>query len=318
MASLRGKWAQQLTRLARPRMPESLPVELHRRRIYVLPTAFGGFIILLLATMLLGALNYNNNPALLLGLLLGAIAIASTIIAHLQLAGLRVEAIDAEPIQAGTPLQVRLALSCTDQRRRSGLRLDIEHSTAFCSLQPCGSAFPELRLASKRRGWRQLDRIRISTTQPLGLVRAWSWVWPTTPLLVYPKAEAAGPPLPTDTVVATQSRLQAQGEDLQQLRPYHTGDARHAIAWKHSARRATLLVREYEQPIGGEIVLDWHRLTALPHEARIARLAHWVGQAEREARRYQLRLPGHPPLGPARGPQHQHQCLRALALLPYA
>jgi hypothetical protein len=38
----------------------------------VLPTRFGLFVATLLAAMLLGALNYNNNPALLLALLLAA------------------------------------------------------------------------------------------------------------------------------------------------------------------------------------------------------------------------------------------------------
>ena len=59
---------------ARPRAPEPLPVRLDRRRIYILPTAFGGFLVALLATMAVGALNYNNNPALLLCLLLAACA----------------------------------------------------------------------------------------------------------------------------------------------------------------------------------------------------------------------------------------------------
>ena len=54
--------------LARPRRPEALPVTLDRHRIYVLPTGFGLFLGTLLAVMLLGALNYNNNPALLLAL----------------------------------------------------------------------------------------------------------------------------------------------------------------------------------------------------------------------------------------------------------
>ena len=49
-----------------------MPKRLDRHRIYVLPTGFGLFLAALLAVMLLGALNYNNNPALLLALLAGA------------------------------------------------------------------------------------------------------------------------------------------------------------------------------------------------------------------------------------------------------
>ena len=57
--------------LTRPRGPETLPVSIDRRRVYVLPTRFGLFYYALLMCMAAGALNYNNNPALLLCLLLG-------------------------------------------------------------------------------------------------------------------------------------------------------------------------------------------------------------------------------------------------------
>ena len=93
---------RKLETLARPRQPEALPVAFDRKRIYILPTAFGLFFIVLLMTMGIGALNYNNNPALLLCLLLGGAANTSLIAAHLQLSGLRSWRIDAEPVPAGT------------------------------------------------------------------------------------------------------------------------------------------------------------------------------------------------------------------------
>ena len=101
------------------------------------------------------------------------------------------------------------------------------------------------------------------------------------------------------------------------MRPYRRGDARRAIAWKPSARRDTLMVREYEQPVGADVVLDWRQLSGLDHEARIQRLARWVDEAEREGRRYRLDLPGQASLGPAAGALQRHACLRALALLPH-
>lgn len=137
-----------------------------------------------------------------------------------------------------------------------------------------------------------------------------------TALLVYPAVEVDGPPLPEPGGASRQTRVDAAGEELHHLRAYRPGDAQHTIAWKPSARRDTLLVREYERPVGREVVLDWSALAALPQEARIARLTHWIELAERQARRTRLVLPGQPPIGPASGPTHRHQCLRALALLP--
>ena len=117
-----------------PRAPETLPVQLGRRRIYVLPTRFGLFFALLLLAMGLGALNYNNNPALLLMLLLAGAAHTSLLAAHLQLSGLGFNAIGAEPVTAGTPLTVRLHARAASGRERRGLRVDCEDASAILSL----------------------------------------------------------------------------------------------------------------------------------------------------------------------------------------
>src|SRR5918993_4339673 len=120
-----------LERFVRPREPEAFPVELHRRRIYVLPTPFGLFFALLLLAMGLGALNYNNNPALLLMLLLAGAAHTSLLAAHLQLSGLGFNAIGAEPVTAGTPLAVRLHARAAAGRERRGPRVDCEGVSAI-------------------------------------------------------------------------------------------------------------------------------------------------------------------------------------------
>lgn len=311
-----SRWAR-LQLLARPRSPEALPQRLDRRRIYVLPTRFGLFVATLLAAMLLGALNYNNNPALLLALLLAAAAVASAIAAHLQLSGVQIDTIAAEPVAAGQTLRLRIDLSVRDPRARHGLHLQLGEHQAWTDLPPQGRTEVELDVPTQRRGWLDLARIRVSSTQPLGLVRAWSWVWPEQPLLVYPHPEAQGPGLPERGSDPLHTRAHASGDELHQLRPYRAGDPTRSIAWKHSARRDSLLVREYEKPVGIEVMLDWRTLAPMAAEARIARLARWVDLAEREGRRYTLLLPGQPALGPGQGASHHHLCLRALALLPH-
>jgi len=311
-----ARW-QQLQHLARPRHPEHLPRRFDRRRIYVLPTRFGLFIAVLLSAMLLGALNYNNNPALLLALLLATVSIASAISAHLQLSALQVDAVSAEPVTAGAPLRLRISLSRNDTRARRGLQVEHGGVAAFGHLVDSDQIEVDLDLPTHQRGWFDLERIRIATTQPLGLVRAWSWVWPETPLLVSAAPEPHAPALPESGGDPLHTRVHASGDELHQLRPYRAGDPTRSIAWKHSARRDTLLVREYEKPVGVEIVLDWRQLSPLPAEARIARLAHWVDLAEREGRRYTLTLPGQPVLGPGNGSAHHHLCQRALALMPH-
>lgn len=315
---LRERVERRFAKWIRPRAPETLPALIDRRRVYVLPTRFGLFYAALVLAMLLGALNYNNNPALLLALLLGAAGLASLIVAHLQLSGLRVDAIGAEPVAAGQSLHVQLALSFDDGRTRSGLRIRVQNMANIASV-PSGNSrtVATLELPTQTRGWFDSGRIRLFTTQPLGLAEAWSWTWPRASLLVYPAPEQPAPPLPPSSGQAHSARLNPNGEEMHHLRAYRPGDALHAIAWKPSARRDALLVREYERPQGGELQLEWQALSNLPHEQRIRRLAAWIDAAEREGRRYRLALPNQPVIGPAQGAVHRHACLRALALLPH-
>jgi uncharacterized protein (DUF58 family) len=311
-ASLRRRFESWI----RPRAPEALPIAIDRRRVYVIPTGFGLFFSVLLAAMGLGALNDNNNPALLLALLLAGAGLASLLVAHLQLSGLRVFAVGAEPVPAGEPLALRVHLRAGDGRERRGLRVDCGEARTQASLAD-GAGEAVLELPTKRRGWLQAPRLRISTRQPLGLAFAWCHAWPQAPLLVYPRPERDAPPLPQGGGEGVRARPHALGEEPHHLRAYRQGDPRRNIAWKPSARRGALLVREYERREGAEIVLDWHALQGLAAEARISRLARWIDEAERRNRRYRLRLPGQT-LGPAQGPPHRHACLRALALLPHA
>lgn len=309
--------------LARPREPEALPARFDRRRVYVLPTRFGLFYAVLLLAMLLGALNYNNNPALLLGLLLAGAGLASLVATQLQLTGLSIVALEAEPVPAGDDLVLRIHAKAKDGRARRGLQVQLEPGAAGTFPDQAtlrlmqGSGEADLRVPTSLRGWLDLPRLRIWSIRPLGLARAWAYVWPQAPLLVYPRPESDGPPLPLGSGDRVQSRLHPSGDDVHHLRSYRRGDSRRAIAWKPSARRDTLLVREYEEPLGADVVLDWHATGQAPVETRISRLARWVDEAERDGRRYRLALPNQPSLGPDHGPVHRHACLRALALMPH-
>ena len=221
----------------RPRQPETLPARIDRRRVYVLPTRFGLFFALLLAAMGLGALNYNNNPALLLVLLLAGAANASLLVAHLQLTGLQVGAIGAEPVPAGSVMSLRVHARAGPGRSRRGLRVRCGDAGSVLSLED-GAGQAVLALPTLQRGWLELPRLRISTTRPLGLAVAWAYVWPDAPLLVYPAPEAHGPPLPHGIGDASVARLHPAGDDVHHLRAYRRGDPRRACVCIAARTRA--------------------------------------------------------------------------------
>ena len=301
--------------LVRPKKPESLPVKITRNRIYVLPTGFGLFLGAMLVTMLVGGLNYNNNPALLLVFLLAGVAHNSLVHAHLIMSGIRLKAMHADPVFAGQLLKVKLRFDADGARARPGLQLLRGESRTDFELDANEEQEVVLDIPTLQRGWLETGRLRLSTLRPLGLARAWGWMRPDTRLLVYPALEPHSPPLPEALGDGDSPRTRAHGEQPHHLREYRSGDMPRQIAWKASARADRLLVREYESAVARDITLDWQATHALPYEDRIARLARWVVEAERSGSNYALLLPSQR-LPAGRGAEHRHLCLRTLALLP--
>jgi uncharacterized protein (DUF58 family) len=307
---------RRLPALTRLKQIETLPILLHRRRIYVLPTRFGLVFSLVLLVMLLGALNYNNNPAMLLTCLLAAAGYQSVFQAFRSIDRVELRSLRAEPCSAGDDLYISLHFHI-DARPRHGLRLSIEGVESVFDLIPNSDGRVRIELAAPQRGWRRLGRIRVWSEYPFGLFHVWSWLNPEFSALIYPRLEAKAPPLPATGADAEQQTTRRAGDELAMLRNYHPTDPLRSIAWKASARHDTLLVKEFEQRLGHETLLDFAALRGLDREARIARLARWVCMAETAQVRYTLRLPEQQ-IGPGLGPDHRHACLRELALLPGA
>lgn len=313
LQDLQRRAERRLPALTRYRRPEPLPIELHRRRIYIVPTAFGLGFGLLLLVMLIGALNYTNNAALLLTCLLGASSMSSMLMAFRVLDGIALSSVRAGYATAGQPIELHLVFDAS--RPRESVRVDLEGATQAFAIDHTGTAGLRFELPTEFRGWMPLPRLRVWSTWPLGLFRAWSWLYPEQSVLVWPRPEIRGPaPQAPDEDPAR--RRMHRGDDLASLRDYRAGDPPRHVAWKASARHDNLLVKDFEQPQARqEWRLDWRDLGYLDGESRIARLARWVGEAHAQRRRYSLWLPTQEiPAGS--DADHYARCMSALALLP--
>jgi uncharacterized protein (DUF58 family) len=305
---------RRLPALTRLRRAEPLPIRLDRRRIYVVPSGFGWAFGALLFVMLIGALNYGNNPALLLTCLLSAAGGASVFFGFRGLSGLELAQVRADEVHAGEPLTVHLRFAPGARTRPSLLARNGTAEVAF-ALVPDVALDTVLVLEAPRRGWHRPGRFRLWTGYPLGLFTLWSWLNPDVEFLIYPALESPSPALPSSDGEHGEQAHAGASEEHSGLRDYRVSDAARLIAWKASVRHDTLLVRDTERRAGETLTLDYKSLRGLDYEARIRRLAAWVVAAEDEQRSYTLRLPNETQ-GPGLGANMRHSCLRALALLP--
>ncbi|MBS0396405.1 MAG: DUF58 domain-containing protein, partial [Proteobacteria bacterium] len=149
---------------------------------------------------------------------------------------------------------------------------------------------------------------------PLGLFTAWTWLHPELECLVYPRPAPrgiAGPPPAAEPGAAHDGRAAGE-EDFDGLRGFRSGDPPRRIAWKAWARGGELVVKEYVGAARAPVVLDLAQCPGRDLEARLARLARWIVDAEERGDRYGLRL-GHDEVAPGAGLGHRNRCLARLA-----
>lgn len=305
---------KRLPSLTRLRAAESLPIRLHRRRIYILPTGFGVVFALILFVMLLGALNYNNNAALLLTCVLGATCITSMLQTFRNLDRLALRSIRPDAAHAGEPLTLSLTWQAGGHRHQA-VTVQFEGQEKHFAVYPESDREIRITLATTQRGWMSLPRLQVASRWPFGWFRAWSWLAPAQRVLVYPRPETAGPPPPPHSGQDSPQR-RPQGDEWAGLRDYRSGDPLRRIAWKASAHGDTLRVKTFDRPRADRAWhLDWNHTGLADREARISRLARWVGEAYAAGRNWSLSLPSES-IESGSGSAHFHRSLRALAELP--
>ena len=298
---------------------DQLPVVLERRRLYILPTRAGLAFSALLFLMLLAGLNYANSLALFLTFLLTGFVLVAMQQCHRNLLGTEVVAGIAPAVFARSTGALQLTLGNTLDVPRLHLEARLPQGALRAVDLPARTRLRlELPLAAPARGVVRIDRVRLSTAQPFGLFRAWTWVHTPITLLVYPHPHGALP-MPADSArhTGTRPHAGAGADEWLGLRPFRDGDSPRQVDWKAYAREAPLLVKEYVQGASELRLFEFSQLAHLDQEARLSQLARWVVDAEAHGERYGLLLPG-VRLLPDRGPEHRHRCLAALALFGLA
>ena len=312
--SLRTRWQQWFFRRT---SAEPSPIILDRRRIYILPTRTGLLFAVVLFAMYIGAINYNLGLGHALVFLLAGIGSVGMLHTYLNLVRIELSPGRCAPVFAGDPVTHHFVLRAPAPRPRLALRLARgQHRTEIVEVAPDSETVTELSYPSTVRGRHPIGRLRISTRYPLGLYEAWSYPFPDTDALVYPKPILAPLPLPTPGSEAGDKMGDLGDEDFSGFRLRQPADSPRHIAWKAYARdpeHQPLQVKTFAGGTIPELWLDWN---ATPPEAetetRLSILCGWTLQASRDGLRYGLRLPGHE-VAPAQGENHRDRCLERLA-----
>ena len=297
----------------------SSQIRLSHRRVFLLPTKSGFILTLLLAGMLLTAMNYQNNLAYALTFFVASAALVSALHTYFNLSGLLLSPIRPVPVFAGETARFPLRLENPSGRApRLTLRLaPLGGEPQVLDLDPGGEEIAELPVPAPSRGLLPAPEFTLWTLYPLGLFRAWSKARFDRDCLVYPRpakpSEAPALPEPEDSYGEGERETAKGTSEFHSLREHLPGETYKRIDWKAYARGQGLFSKVFSGGDRSPIWLDYSRLPDVGMEERLSLLTRMILDLTREEAGFGLKLP-HKTLGPDRGRGHMHACLGELAL----
>ncbi|HZZ91448.1 MAG TPA: DUF58 domain-containing protein [Usitatibacter sp.] len=294
--------------------PETPPVTLVQRRIFILPTKMGYIFGATVVILLLSSINYALSLGFVLTFLLMSMAAVAMLHTWRNLAHLRLRPGRCDPVFAGDVAHFGVTVESPALTRFSIALRQREGDPVYSDIGVREPAMIGLPVQTQTRGLLRCGRLEVFTRYPVGLFHAWSYVEFDLKVIVYPRPDPAAGAPPQSAGGDAEEGIPVPGDDeFNMLRAYRAGDAPKLIAWKALAREQGLLTKEFNATASAELWLEYDEAPGMDVEARLSALAHWVVKAEDYGQAYGLRIPG-VRLAPDRGEAHCRRCLEALAL----
>lgn len=310
----------------RSRIRPQSPVTLRQRTIYILPTRSGLMFLVAIGVIFIAAINYAVSLAFGLAFLLISVWILGILHTFNNLNRLTLAALPTPPVFCGEEIAFNILLSRAPKRKHESLELHYQEGWRNSETQ---AEFPVMQVdlvendreqvrvvaPARRRGNYKAPLLRVSSTFPLGLARAWSLVDLDQHCLVYPRPVTfqmdqfnSGSGGSDDTAISV-----AGSEDFYGLRDYVPGDPLSQVAWKAVARGKGMQVKQFVDYVDSKIWLDWDMFYGFSTEERLSRLCYCVLQLARTDNPFGLKMPNIE-IAPATGAKHKAQVLKTLAL----
>ncbi|MGE6330686.1 DUF58 domain-containing protein [Psychrobacter pacificensis] len=316
------------------RAPKNDSATLNLRNVYIFFSREGMLFAVLLVITFIAGINYGNNLVLGLCFYLVSVWLISFHVTFAHISGLQVRLLEVTMTEAGTPAWVTLQLKSESRQPRRQLLFEFEQaadkkdksgtnrqsSILVTSLQ--SEQTIRLPVQTYNRGPLGLPRLIIKTVYPLGIMRAWSYVYFARKTWVYPKPEAFD--WQVQYSVASSEDLPIGGQyrqgqdDFERLDNYVEGESLARVSWGHVARGQGMFTKHFADPVGHEQTLDYADMPGAHHEQKLAQLAHGALTLGQLGVPFQMRLPNDTPTSAAvgDGETFAQACLLRLAKAP--
>ncbi len=296
------------------RIPPQQSITLSQKSIFIFPTRTGFVFSILLFTLLLAAINYENSLIFALVFWLGSVFFVAIFYTFRNLSGISLELQKSGAGFVGEDIEFSIKVSRPENSKREGLQLGWPKEVKqWAELYEGASTTVHLFVNAKQRGWLNPKRLLVETYYPLGLLRAWTWVDLNAKAIIYPR-----PLFHDQSFINLGENDEGQlthrigSDDFHDMRNYHPGDSPRHIYWRSYARQDELLVKQFAAYADSRLILDWYQLEG-DTELRLSHLTGMALNAYNNNKEFGLKLP-RVEIAPNSGKTHLNHVLKELAL----
>ena len=145
----------------------------------------------------------------------------------------------------------------------------------------------ELTFIPQQRGKWAVPAIQIYSTYPLGLVRAWTYIYLTEHYWIAPEAK----PLLVNSQHSSNTG-EPDLDEFKELRSFKIGDSLQSISWKQAARGQGLFVKQFEDLVDTHAMqIEYGQMPSADHEEKLSFMMELVDQCEHAQTPYSIILP---------------------------
>jgi uncharacterized protein (DUF58 family) len=296
------------------RIPPQQSITLSQKSIFIFPTRTGFVYSILLLTLLIAAINYENSLIFGLVFWLASVFFVTIFYTYRNLSSIRLELQKSGTGFVGEDIEFVVKVSRPENSKREGIQLGWPNEVKqWAELYDSPSTNVHLFVNAKQRGHLNPKRLLVETYFPLGLLRAWTWIDLNAKAIIYPK-----PLFHDDTFTASGDENEGQlthhsgSDDFHDMRNYHPGDSPRHILWRSYARQDELIVKQFASYADSHLVLDWYQLQG-DTEQRLSYLTAMALNAYKSDKEFGLKLP-QLEVSPDIGKAHLERVLHTLAL----
>jgi len=269
-------------------------ITLSHNNIYVLPSQLGFYFIIVAILNFVMGINYQNNLILVMAYLMFVVMIIAVLLGYSNIKGLGVKYIESFASFAPNESSVKFNLHAPILTQSVSLSYpnSTKHIHSLAKVTNKDSALI-INLPYTTRGKYALERFKIHSNYPFGLVNVWSYIQPKDAAYVYPTPEQVLSDTYSNTfdhTIQTGNLKESGSEEFDELITHLPEMGLQRISWKHYAKSQQLLVKEFSDYKKSDIVFDFNLLGG-GTEQRLSQLCFLVCNACENNTPFTLILP---------------------------